>query len=342
MADPVVNDSLNEQKKATTMAGQVWSSWVFGWGEDVFDNEELFHPINGEDRKQKIEIDENLNLDIDENEIINDEEVFDPIFTDEDKIENLENEETKKIEENEILKWEVVEKNEIINNDKWNKEITVENSDEEGIKEEIIEDSNEEEVSEWVKEEIPVAENPQSASQPAPLEKESDTGTTIEKEKESEDEKSDLMKKFWELVDKSKQLYEVAQMEDGEYVELVWWNTGTAQIVYNFRLIQEDDENSSILISKIETNTESGDQEQNNLQFKNNDWSIEILLDEQLLYDEIEDLQDDQNKKMQVMDKLNKFIFLISEELKIYERDRKEKERMEQERRKLRDIFRNF
>jgi len=28
------------------------------------------------------------------------------------------------------------------------------------------------------------------------LEKESDTGTTIEKEKESEDEKSDLMKKF--------------------------------------------------------------------------------------------------------------------------------------------------
>jgi len=45
-----------------------------------------------------------LNLDIDENEIINDEEVFDPIFTDEDKIENLENEETKKIEENEILK----------------------------------------------------------------------------------------------------------------------------------------------------------------------------------------------------------------------------------------------
>jgi hypothetical protein len=60
------------------------------------------------------------------------------------------------------------------------------------------------------------------------------------------------------------------------------------------------------------------------------------------LYDEIEDLQDDQNKKMQVIDKINKFIFLVSEELKVYERDRKEKERMEQERRKLRDIFRNF
>jgi len=69
---------------------------------------------------------------------------------------------------------------------------------------------------------------------------------------------------------------------------------------------------------------------------------LQIILDEILLYDEVQDLIDDENKKMQVIDKLNKFIFLVSEELKIYEREKKDREIMEKERRRLKDIFRNF
>jgi len=154
--------------------------------------------------------------------------------------------------------------------------------------------------------------------------------------------KSDLIQKFDELVNKTTQLYDTAGMDDDDYIQLIGGNNGKSSINYNLRLIKEEDQNDRILISKIETDNDSSLQEQNNLHLKKNDGSLQIILDEVLLYDEVQDLQDDDNKKMQVVDKLNKFIFLVGEELKIYERDQKEKQRMEQERRKLRDIFRNF
>jgi hypothetical protein len=46
-----------------------------------------------------------------------------------------------------------------------------------------------------------------------------------------------------------------------------------------------------------------------------------------LLYDEVTDLQENENKKMQVMEKLNKFIFLISEEIKKLEKEKGKKEK---------------
>jgi len=61
-----------------------------------------------------------------------------------------------------------------------------------------------------------------------------------------------------------------------------------------------------------------------------------------LLFDEIEHLQNDPKKKMQVTEKLNNFIFLLSEHQKKAEKEAKEREEAEQERRRLQDIFRNF
>ena len=46
-----------------------------------------------------------------------------------------------------------------------------------------------------------------------------------------------------------------------------------------------------------------------------------------MLYDEINDLQDDDNKAKQVVEKLNKFIFLITEEYKKISKDKKAKEK---------------
>jgi hypothetical protein len=46
-----------------------------------------------------------------------------------------------------------------------------------------------------------------------------------------------------------------------------------------------------------------------------------------MLYDELEDLLDNPSKKMQVSEKLNKFIFLITEEYKKIEKDKKQKEK---------------
>jgi len=65
-------------------------------------------------------------------------------------------------------------------------------------------------------------------------------------------------------------------------------------------------------------------------------------LDDVLLFDEVEHLNNDPKKKMQVMDKLNKFIFLAGEYQKKVEKEIKEKEAEEVERRRLQDIFRNF
>ena len=66
------------------------------------------------------------------------------------------------------------------------------------------------------------------------------------------------------------------------------------------------------------------------------------MINDTLLFDEKEDFSEDQKKKLQVIDKINKFTFLASEELRKLEKEIKEKEEAERERRKLQEIFRNF
>jgi hypothetical protein len=54
---------------------------------------------------------------------------------------------------------------------------------------------------------------------------------------------------------------------------------------------------------------------------------LKINIDDETLYDELEDLLDNPSKKMQVSEKLNKFIFLVNEEYKKIEKDKKQKEK---------------
>ena len=56
------------------------------------------------------------------------------------------------------------------------------------------------------------------------------------------------------------------------------------------------------------------------------------------MYDELEDLIEDQSKRSQVLEKINKFIFLITEEYKKIEKQKKEKEKKSI----IKWIFRNF
>lgn len=66
------------------------------------------------------------------------------------------------------------------------------------------------------------------------------------------------------------------------------------------------------------------------------------MINDTLLFDEVEDFTEDQKKKLQVVDKINKFAFLVSEELRKIDKEIKEKEETERERKKLQEIFRNF
>jgi hypothetical protein len=310
MSDPKPNTSehisVNEDKKSG-------SFWVFWWAEDVFDNNDILKPVDGfEDigktlESQYHEVKQNTTVDmVDDQEDYDNEVEFDPIFTE------------KKID-SEPLHPEN-------NKESWiSKEIK--------HPQEVLED---------------FANQVEQESELQQIEKELEI-TSPSQEKNEEEIKADLepkrksevMNKFLDLVDKTTELYTLAEMEEDEYVELIGGSTGKSEILYNLWYIKETIWEWSILISKIETDNQTQESQQNNLQFKEKNWLLEVFLDEQLLYEEA-DFQEDHNKKMQVLDKLNKFIFLVSEEIKIYEREKKEKERMEQERRKLRDIFRNF
>ena len=94
----------------------------------------------------------------------------------------------------------------------------------------------------------------------------------------------------------------------------------------------------TISIDKIELNKADETTQTHNLEFGIEDNSLWVYVDSEFLYDEVDDLQNDKNKAMQVMDKLNKFIFLVTDEYKKIERDKKLKERNNQ----LKWTFRNF
>jgi len=99
-----------------------------------------------------------------------------------------------------------------------------------------------------------------------------------------------------------------------------------------------------IFITKIEQDKETEEETVNELRFTFNEEtsSLEVMVNDTLLFDEIQDFTEDQKKKLQVMDKLNKFIFLASEKLRKIEKEIKEREEEERERKKLQEIFRNF
>jgi hypothetical protein len=105
-----------------------------------------------------------------------------------------------------------------------------------------------------------------------------------------------------------------------------------------------DEEYPLLSITKIEEDKEVDEESVHELSFYVNESgnALNVNLDDVLLFDEQEDLQDDTKKSMQVLDKINKFIFLVSEALRKLQKDAREKEAAEQEKRKLQDVFRNF
>ena len=150
---------------------------------------------------------------------------------------------------------------------------------------------------------------------------------------------SDLQKKLAELISTARNIYALEKKQEDEVVELLWANNDKVTILYQITLPE-----NGISIKKIEKDIETDEENINDLWFvldtENN--SLQVILDDVLLLDEVENLKEDAKKKMQVTEKLNKFIFLLSEQEKKIAKEAKEKEEAEQERRRLQDIFRNF
>ncbi|MFA7298544.1 MAG: hypothetical protein WC010_02755 [Candidatus Absconditabacterales bacterium] len=156
---------------------------------------------------------------------------------------------------------------------------------------------------------------------------------------------TDVQKKFGELFFTTKNIYllkEKIGTGGEETFDILGANNDKIFISYRFLL---DETNEPILfITKIEQDKETEEETSNELRFTFNEEtsSLEVTINDILLFDEIKDFTADQKKKMQVVDKLNKFTFLASEEVRKLEKEIKEREAAEQERRKLQEIFRNF
>jgi len=111
-----------------------------------------------------------------------------------------------------------------------------------------------------------------------------------------------------------------------------------------YKFLLGDPEFPMVSVTKIETDKTDEEETTHELNFylSEDGTSLNVNLDEELLFEEEVDLKDDAKRKMEVMDKVNKFIFLVSEESKKIEREIKEKQAEQEEKRKLQDIFRNF
>lgn len=153
---------------------------------------------------------------------------------------------------------------------------------------------------------------------------------------------SDLKRKLDELVGTAQNLYAIEKKEadpDASGLEILGANNDTLTITYQIGLIE-----NGVSIKKTETEKATGEEIVNDLTFvqDTNRQSVQTILDDVLLFDEKQDLINEPKKKMQVVEKLNKFIFLLGEQVKKAEKEAKEKEEAESERRRLQDIFRNF
>lgn len=156
---------------------------------------------------------------------------------------------------------------------------------------------------------------------------------------------TDVQKKFGELYFNVKKVYELKEklwIGGEETFDILGADNDKVFISYRF-LLDETNE-PMIFITKIEQDKETEEETVNELRFTFNEEtaSMEVMVNDTLLFDEIKDFTEDQKKKMQVSEKLNKFIFLASEEVRKMEKEIHAKEEEERERKRLQDIFRNF
>jgi len=155
---------------------------------------------------------------------------------------------------------------------------------------------------------------------------------------------TDVQKKYGELYFTTKRIYQLKNRLGvaDDIFDIIWADNDKVFIVYRFFL--DVTEGNTLYISKIEQNKDTQEETNNELKFAFNEEesSLEVMVNSVMLFDEMRDFTEDQKKKMQVSEKLNKFIFLAGEEQKKLEKEIEYKEEEEREKRRLQDIFRNF
>ncbi len=144
---------------------------------------------------------------------------------------------------------------------------------------------------------------------------------------------TDVQKKFGELQRKTEKIHELVWKDPSIWFDLLWWNDDRQKITY--KILSWAD---YVEIEKNELNKLDESNNTNTLKFILNWNSLSTTVNGVDLFDEVKDLQSDPSKKMQVIEKMNKFMFLLDEEHKKIQKYQKEKE----EKNMAKWVFRNF
>lgn len=162
----------------------------------------------------------------------------------------------------------------------------------------------------------------------APISSSENTAATYE----IDNSKSYVQNKFLELKFETKKVFDLVNKDYSVWFDLLWANDDRQKVSY--KLFIKDNE---IEIKKFSLDKTNEATQEHNLVFELKD-DLNIYIEHELFYNETTDLKDDANKSKQVVEKFNKFIFLVTEEYKkiIKEKRIKEKNNIKK------TIFREF
>jgi len=168
----------------------------------------------------------------------------------------------------------------------------------------------------------------------------------IEVEELEKDDNSDnvsvLKNKFDSLFRAVKNVYSLKNITDESLFDIVASDNDTVRVVYSFGL--EEDSIEVIVVKRKELDVKTDEEKEDLLEFEFDMelWGIQLLLNDDLLFDEKKDLEWNVKQKMQVIEKMDKFIFLIEWYVKKIEKELEEKKKAESEKKAMLDIFKKF
>ncbi len=205
---------------------------------------------------------------------------------------------------------------------------------------EILQESPEDEKGdELLEEEVRSEENVEESSEEHTQEENSDgavvqqTVDEVAADTTIDSDTSDLVQTFYRLQQSISTVHE--QQGNRADFQIIGSDNDAVLIAYTFALL---DDARHIVVTKEQTNRSDDTQSSNVLRFVlTQDNILELYVDDVLLFTE-EQLNDSLKDRMQVLDKLNKFIFLVD----TYAADLSAQARANQDQKEAKDTFQQF
>jgi len=166
---------------------------------------------------------------------------------------------------------------------------------------------------------------------------------SIETEEESDFNKNpEILEKFSNVYGLTKKILSIS--DDSTSFAFSWGETVNSKIEYQIYLIEDEEDHTDLFFKKIETKTETGDEEEHLIQWTYNKTKdkLDVFVDEVILYEIGDGHTEEEKWENMIIEKLNKFAsFFEGYYDDLYKKVQKQKE-IEEKNRLLHEIFKNF